>query len=86
MEILRLFKEAGWSGIVYPDTRSADRAKSDPYTLVLCPYKGENRNVHPEVCKWHREEQDSECLRQGCRYADWQEDKTPVVEQRSFLE
>ena len=28
---------------------------------ILCPYKGIERPVHPEVCKWHREENDPEC-------------------------
>ena len=28
---------------------------------VLCPYKGKLRYIHPEVCKWHMEEDDPEC-------------------------
>lgn len=27
----------------------------------VCPYMGEPRIIHPEVCKWHRERSDPEC-------------------------
>jgi len=36
------------------------------YKPILCPYKDEPRFIHPEVCKWHREENDPECKRSGC--------------------
>ena len=29
-------------------------------TPILCPYKGLARKIHPEVCKWRKEENDSE--------------------------
>ena len=28
---------------------------------ILCSYKGIDRPVHPEVCKWHIELKDTEC-------------------------
>ena len=29
---------------------------------ILCPYKCIERPIHPEVCKWHRQEHDPECI------------------------
>jgi len=28
---------------------------------ILCSYEGIERPVHPEVCKWHKAENDPEC-------------------------
>jgi hypothetical protein len=39
------------------------------YKPVLCPYNNQARYIHPEVCKWHREEEDAECDRCGCTRA-----------------
>ena len=38
--------------------------KDKPYSILLCPYKGIERPVHPAVCDWHRLENDPEC--EGC--------------------
>jgi hypothetical protein len=36
------------------------------YVPVKCNYKGIPRDVHPEVCQWHRDEQDENC--KGCEH------------------
>jgi len=33
---------------------------------VMCPYKNRPRMIHPAVCEWHREENDSECIKMKC--------------------
>jgi hypothetical protein len=48
---------------------SEDYNETD-YKPVLCPYKNKARYIHPEVCKWHRTENDPECERCGCRNAN----------------
>jgi len=37
------------------DSREADRRR------IYCVYTGQLRLVHPEVCQWHRSENDPEC-------------------------
>jgi hypothetical protein len=34
---------------------------------ILCPYQDEERPINPEVCQWHREEEDPECKRLKCK-------------------
>jgi len=67
-EIITAFKSAGWSGVLH---RNVDNALANLNTndSLWCGYKGQFRRVHPEVCKWHKEEHDSECT--ACERADW---------------
>ena len=87
MDILRMFKDAGWSGTVYPDSNSADKAMQaeNQYKPIPCPYMKEDRTIHPDVCRWHRETKDPRCLEQGCQYADWREAETIAEQQQTFL-
>lgn len=68
-EIVTKFKEAGFSGRVYrnlEDARKAmDARAEEPRPTLYCPYKGEYRPIPPEVCEWHKEQQDPECS--SCR-------------------
>ena len=62
-QIITVFKEAGLSGFV-TTSRKAAMAKHREWDKpsVPCNYQGEPRQVHPEVCKWHRQEKDPWCL------------------------
>jgi hypothetical protein len=53
-----------WKGILMKGARQAEHDPDPEYDFaIVCPYKGEERVVHPEVCKWHRDENDSNCSR-----------------------
>ena len=62
-EIIRVFKDAGWSGVIYRNVNNA-LAKKDNISPLWCGYKNQLRRVHPEVCKWHMERNDPVC--DGC--------------------
>ena len=67
-EVIAVFKQAGFSGTVYADAKTAVEAldKNRRMDSILCPYKNEPRFIHPEVCGWHRKENDPECVKQKC--------------------
>ena len=70
-EILAKFIEAGWSGTIYRkpgDARKALEAE-EPYKPVMCNYKGRLRPLHPKVCEWHKERNDTEWLRHSLAMA-----------------
>jgi hypothetical protein len=59
--VLAKFKKAGFSGKAYRvDDIPIPRPASVP---VHCEYKGILREVNPAVCRWHKVENDSECLK-----------------------
>jgi hypothetical protein len=63
--VLALFKKAGFSGFATTDPEKVNAKLKEWGQLgILCNYKGEPRKVHPEVCKWHREQVDEPC--NGC--------------------
>jgi hypothetical protein len=45
-----------------PEQCAPDDAKD-----MLCPYKGQPRWIHPDVCTWHKLENDLECKKQRCK-------------------
>jgi hypothetical protein len=54
-----------WKGILMKGARKANNDPEPQYDFaIVCPYKGEERVVHPDVCKWHRDENDPLCS--GC--------------------
>ena len=61
--VVTAFKDAGWSGTVYPNLKAAITHINDDNCL-WCGYRGYLRRIQPEVCKWHREQNDPEC--RGC--------------------
>lgn len=73
-QVLAIFKEAGIAGFATTDPAKA-MAKNREWDKpsITCPYNGEPRQVHPDVCTWHLEEKDPHCA--GCPRAP-----TPVVE------
>ena len=52
-----------FNGVIASDYTETD------YKPILCPYNNQARYIHPEVCKWHRAENDPECERCGCKNA-----------------
>jgi hypothetical protein len=54
-----------FNGVIVSDYKQALTS----YKPILCPYNNQARYIHPEVCKWHREEGDPECERCGCTRA-----------------
>ena len=50
-----------FEGTIVADLNTALERQEDIYR-VFCPYKGFERYVHPEVCKWHKEKNDKECF------------------------
>jgi hypothetical protein len=61
LHVMETFKSAGWHGTIVPDP---SRVVYHNFTPVLCPYKDKVREIHPDVCGWHRQAKDPEC--QGC--------------------
>jgi len=61
--IITAFKDAGWSGVIYPDLKAA-MANLNTNNSIWCGYNNQLRRVHPEVCVWHKERNDPGC--DGC--------------------
>ncbi len=61
IHVVESFKSAGWQGVVVSDP---SKIVYHDFTPILCPYKGEVREIHPAVCGWHRQAKDPEC--EGC--------------------
>ena len=36
--------------------------EEEPYTPIICPYRGVPREIHPAVCEYHNEMEDPECF------------------------
>ena len=68
VEIITVFKSAGWSGVLHRNINNALNQKDNNRPL-WCGYKNQLRRIHPETCKWHREQNDPECIKQKCEYA-----------------
>ena len=56
---LQIFRDVFPRSKVYATT---EQITTEPYAPIPCNYKGEKRPVHPEACKWHRQEKDPWCL------------------------
>lgn len=57
-----LFKASGWSG-----TLGSVAKETAPKPFVWCKYRGEEaRRVDVEVCKFHQQSRDPECV--GCDF------------------
>ena len=63
-QVVTAFKDAGWSGTVYPNLKVAMTNVSNAKSF-WCGYWGYLRRVRPEVCKWHKSKNDLQC--EGCR-------------------
>ncbi len=45
---------------------SGEAAITTKEDSILCPYKSRPREIHPDVCEWHKQEGDQECS--GCEH------------------
>lgn len=41
-------------------------SKTSGNEIIMCPYKGNPREIFTAVCIWHRREKDPECFAQKC--------------------
>jgi hypothetical protein len=65
-KVVAALKEAGFSGFATSDEKTAlDWIKERDRPGVRCNYRGQPRRVHPECCRWHREQNDPECAACG---------------------
>ena len=59
-----------------PDTEDQQQQKRQ---AIICHYHGIERRVHPEVCKWHLEEQDPQCLK--CNGKSQETEKQEIIKE-----
>ena len=44
-----------------PQNREKAAMENKPGYFIICPYKGQPREIYPAVCEWHLEENDPAC-------------------------
>jgi hypothetical protein len=83
-EALQLFRDVFPGSRVYATEEQAMEAleMEEPYIPIACCYKGAKRQVHPEACKWHQEENDPQC--QGCKPQEYRPGRHKTAERPSW--